>query len=262
MARTNKQVNVKASSPGVAASIFVLYDGFDILDVSGPYAFFQDGGLNPVLAAVEKRKYKSVQGIEFQAQYSFKDKKLLELLKGDFLLFVPGGYGPDFVKQFYNGNPMLTWLSQVTPNAKMVSSVCTGALIAAAAGLLDNCEVTTHWAFTKSLELFKKSKKIRISRDFPRYVHDKKHNVVTGGGISSGLDESIYLISLLGAAKQSAADEKAMEVQLITQYAPFLQFNAGLPATAPATVLKTVREEIIDDFCRKQLDPAIKKMLK
>lgn len=256
MATKNKKTDLKPVSVKVAATIVVIYDGFDILDISGPFAFLQAGGLNPVLAGVEKRSYKSGQGIEFQAQYSFSEKKLQEILKGSFLIWVPGGFGEGFVKQFQKENPLLTWLIDVGPKAKLVSSVCTGALIAAAAGLLNNCEVTTHWAFKKSLELFKKSKKIKLSGGYPRYVHDKKHNVVTGGGISSGLDESLYLISILGS------DEKAMKAQLTNQYAPFLQFNAGIPATAPENVLNEVRKEVIDNYCRKQLDPAIKKMLK
>ena len=262
MAIKNKQTDSKPESFNVAATIVVIYDGFDILDISGPFAFLQAGGLNPVLAGVEKRIYKSGQGIEFQAQYSFGDKKILEILKGSFLIWVPGGFDEGFVKQFQKGNPLLRWLSDVGPKAKLVSSVCTGALIAAAAGLLNNCEVTTHWAFKKSLELFKKSKKLKVSGGYPRYVHDKKHNVVTGGGISSGLDESLYLISILGSDKKSSGDEKAMKAQLTNQYAPFLQFNAGIPATAPENILNDVIKEVIDNYCKKQLDPAIKKMLK
>ena len=246
----------------VTACIFVIYDGFDILDISGSFAFLQAGGLNPVLAGVKKRKYKSGQGIEFQAQYSFNDKKIQEILKGHFLIWVPGGFGDGLANQFIKGNPMLKWLSDTGPKAKLVSSVCTGALVAAAAGLLDGCEVTTHWAFKESLELFKKNKKIKVSGGFPRYIHDKKHNVVTGGGISSGLDESIYLISILGSDKQPSGDEKAMKAQLLNQYAPFLQFNAGIPATAPEAVVNAIKKEVIDDYCKKQLDPAIKKFLK
>jgi len=254
MATKIKQTKTKTTA--VAATIFVIYDGFDILDIAGPFAFLQAGGLNPVLAGVEKRTYKSGQGIEFNAQYSFRDKAIKEIVKGSFLIWVPGGFGDGLKNQFYKGNPLLTWLSSTGSKATMVSSVCTGALIAAAAGLLDNCEVTTHWAFKKSLELFKKKNNLKVSDGYPRYLHDKKHQVVTGGGISSGLDESIYLISILGG------DEKAMRAQLTNQYAPFLQFNAGIPATAPDSVTSFVRKEITDDYCKKQLDPLIKKFLK
>jgi putative intracellular protease/amidase len=246
--------NKKANPKVIPVAIVVIYDGFDILDISGPFAFLSAGGFNPVLAGLEKKSYKSGQGIEFVAQYSFTDKEIKKKLKGDYLLWIPGGFGSDFNNQFDKANPLLKWLSLAAPKAKLVSPVCTGALIAAAAGLLKDCHVTTHWAFKDSLELFKSKYKFTLDPGYPRYVYDKKYNVLTGGGISSGLDESLFLISILGG------DDAAMGAQLINQYAPEPPFTAGTPATAPPPLLKNIEADL--EPGRKQLNDRIMSFLK
>jgi transcriptional regulator GlxA family with amidase domain len=93
--------------------------------------------------------------------------------------------------------------------AQFVASVCEGALLLAAAGLLDGYRATTHLAFIPCLKRFSK---IKVAKRHPRYVVDG--NRITGGGISSGLDEALAPIKKLGGSKV------AKSVQRTTQYYP------------------------------------------
>ena len=107
------------------------------------------------------------------------------------------------------GSTFLDFIQQQSIKAEYTTSVCEGALLLAAAGLLDGYEATTHWAFIECLKAFPK---IKVQDGFPRYVVDR--NLVTGGGISSGLDEALKIISLV------AGVDVAQEVQLTAQYYP------------------------------------------
>jgi cyclohexyl-isocyanide hydratase len=106
-------------------------------------------------------------------------------------------------------SPYIRYLRQIAVGARWVCSVCEGALLLAQAGLLDGHAATTHWAFIKCLQQFPE---IRVDTAHKRFV--ESGNRLTGGGISSGLDESLKLIELLfGKAT-------AKSVQVNTQYFP------------------------------------------
>lgn len=114
--------------------------------------------------------------------------------------------------------------------AKFVTSVCTGAIILARAGLLDGYEATTHWFALDSLRAIDG---VRVVNGYPRWVHDR--NRITGGGISSSLDATLYLISRI------TDDQTAKCCQLILQYHPQPPFDTGDPGVADrATYLKVV----------------------
>lgn len=103
-----------------------------------------------------------------------------------------------------------------------VCSVCEGALLLGRAGLLRNHAATTHWAFVECLKRFPE---VDVDTAHQRFV--VSGNRLTGGGISSGLDESLKLISLL------FGDDVAKDVQATTQYYPQPSVMGELPATAP-----------------------------
>ena len=103
----------------------------------------------------------------------------------------------------------LDFLKKMSGNAKFVASVCEGAMLLAAAGLLDGYTVTTHWAFYPCMARFPK---VTLASGYPRYCLDRTR--LTGGGISSGLDEALTLIQLLSGT------EAAQQVQRSTQYYP------------------------------------------
>ena len=113
------------------------------------------------------------------------------------------------------------FLVRVSKTARFVCSVCEGALLLAAVGLLDGHEATTHWRFVPCLRKFPK---VKVVDGNPRFVIDR--NRITGGGISSGLDEALKLVELL------AGPVEAQNVQLTTQYFPDPPVTGAIPPVA------------------------------
>jgi transcriptional regulator GlxA family with amidase domain len=132
---------------------------------------------------------------------------------------VPGG-DPAALKRLMTDERRryLDFLVRQSKAARIVASVCEGALLLAAAGLLDGYRATTHWAFVPCLKRFSN---VRVVRGHPRFVVDG--NRLTGGGISSGLDEALALIEMLAGA------EVAQSVQQTTQYYPRPPVHSVLP---------------------------------
>ena len=135
------------------------------------------------------------------------------------VLWVPGG-DPSALKKLMNGRTRtyLDFLITRSRKARFVASVCEGALLLAAAGLLDGYEATTHWAFIPCLKEFPQ---VKVVEGHPRFVVDR--NRITGGGISSGLDEALKLVELLSSY------EVAQKVQQVTQYYPCPPVASTLP---------------------------------
>jgi len=193
-----------------------LYENFDSLDVLGPYQTFTFAGMDRYLVAEKCELVKSFEGVQIKPRTSFKDCPQLDVL------FVPGGSDtPAVLTHPHRGkNPYLEFLIRQAPDAKLVCSVCTGALLLAGAGLLDGHTVTTHWAFHEVLKLFP----CNVVGDYRRYV--QSGNRVTGAGISSGLDVAMYIVSLLYGV------EVARQGQLAMQYNPRPAFHCGDPEDA------------------------------
>jgi cyclohexyl-isocyanide hydratase len=103
----------------------------------------------------------------------------------------------------------LDFLITRSAHASWVTSVCEGALLLAQAGLLDGYLATTHWAFIPCLKQYAA---VKVAEGYPRFVVDR--NRVTGGGVSSALDESLKLVELI------AGYAVAQQVQQFTQYYP------------------------------------------
>jgi len=190
-----------------------IYPGFDSLDVLGPYQTFTFAGMDRYLVAASGDLVTSFEGVSIQPRVTFDDCPQLDVL------FVPGSADPVSVllEGHPGDNPYLDFLIKQAPGAKLVCSVCTGALLLAGAGLLNRHTVTTHWAFKSVLRLFP----CDVVDDYRRYV--QSDNRVTGGGISSGLDESLYIVSLLYGVGV------ARHCQLAMQYHPQPTFHCGDP---------------------------------
>ena len=136
------------------------------------------------------------------------------------VICVPGGAGID---DMVNDAEMLDFLRQQAAAAKYVTSVCTGALVLGAAGLLQGFRAATHWAAMDFLTAFGATPaKTRVCVD---------RNRVTGGGVTAGIDFALTLVSLL------ADQETAEAIQLRLEYNPAPPFNAGSPDTAPPEVV-------------------------
>ena len=173
-----------------------------MLDVTGPYELFIWAGYKIELVAERPGPLTFRKGFTFEVAQSFKNAGTYDVL------WVPGGDPKALVKLMAN-RKYVAFLKEKSRDAKFVASVCEGAMLLAAAALLDGYTVTTHWAFYPCLKRFRK---VTLADGYPRYCLDR--NRLTGGGISSGLDEALMLIQLLDG---TAA---AQDVQQSTQYYP------------------------------------------
>ncbi|HEY9140177.1 MAG TPA: DJ-1/PfpI family protein [Bryobacteraceae bacterium] len=128
--------------------------------------------------------------------------------------------------------PTLAFLQQRAPAAKYVTSVCTGALVLGAAGLLAGYRATTHWL---SLDLLPMVGAIPVSE---RVVIDR--NRITGGGVTAGIDFGLVV------AAQLFGEDVARGIQLMMEYDPAPPFDSGSPRTASAALVSRITER-----CRK-----------
>ena len=195
-----------------------LYEGFDSLDVTGPFQTFTFAEMECHLIgpgdASGPVAVTSFEGIRVTPDKTFENCPQLDVL------FVPGGSDPISVLTVGHpgSNPYLDFLIRQAEGTQLVCSVCTGALLLAGAGLLNGDLVTTHWAFKDVLRLFP----VRVVDDYRRYVQSGQR--ITGAGISSGLDESLYIVSLLYGL------DTARRCQLAMQYNPHPPFHCGDPS--------------------------------
>lgn len=141
------------------------------------------------------------------------------------LLFVPGGPG---VGALMEDREVLEFLRRQAAGAKYVTSVCTGALVLGAAGLLKGYRATTHWLSLELLPVFGAD----ASPD--RVVVDR--NRMTGGGVTAGIDFALTV------AAETVGVEVAKSIQLLIEYNPAPPFACGHPDTADAEVVEAVRK--------------------
>jgi cyclohexyl-isocyanide hydratase len=120
----------------------------------------------------------------------------------------------------------LSFLKSQGEQAHYVTSVCTGSLLLAAAGLLQGYRATTHWQSLDLLEM------LGVETVAQRIVIDR--NRITGGGVTSGIDFGLVI------AAELFGEETAQAIQLGIEYNPQPPFNSGSPQTAPAAVLARV----------------------
>lgn len=182
----------------------------------------QKKGLETVLLSIDGAPVTSLNRVRFDAQASFKATPKLDIL------WVPGG-DPDALGRIMSdpASPYLAYLRQVAKDAKWVCSVCEGALLLARAGLLDGHKATTHWAFVDCLRRFPA---IKVAKGYPRFI--ESDNRLTGGGISSGLDEALHLIARI------FDDKTAIDVQVTTQYFPVPPVAGKIPVRTPACMVQ------------------------
>lgn len=194
---------------------FLLFPGIQQLDLTGPYDVL--GSLPDVklhLVWKDLATVTSSTGLVFTPTITYADCPNLDVI------CVPGGAG---VGPLMEDPHTLGFLKDQAHTARYVTSVCTGALVLGAAGLLRGRKATTHWAYHDLLAaLGATAVKARVVRD---------GNLLTGGGITAGIDFALSLVAdLYGEAA-------AQLVQLQIEYAPAPPFDSGSPQTAPAHVL-------------------------
>lgn len=216
----------------------ILYPGFDLLDVAGPnevFEFFDGTVIGRTVQVVSVARTLDpipVNGVTVTPHFTFETAPHIDLM------FVPGG-GP-LIASSIGDDDFLAALCAIAAKATYVTSVCTGGILLASAGLLDGYQATTHWAVIDSLKLFPK---VKVVNGCPRWVHDG--NRITGGGISSTVDESIYMVETIVADMThdlDTAQATAHGVQLMIQYSPDPPFQGGDPCSVDYSIYEPVYE--------------------
>jgi len=143
------------------------------------------------------------------------------------VLLVPGGVG---TRELMTDEPVLDWVRAVHRQTRFTTSVCTGSLVLAAAGLLDGLTATTHWAAAGLLEPFG----ARYAAE--RVVEHTSERIITAAGVSSGIDMALRLVELL-------VDEVAAQAsQLMIEYDPQPPFDSGSVTKASEATLLRAQE--------------------
>ena len=189
------------------------------LDFTGPYEVFaQLPGCEVKVIAKSLAPVAAKGGLKFLPDTTLDSAPALDLV------FVPGGPGTGALLE---DREVLEFLRRQSQDAKYVTSVCTGALVLGAAGLLKGYRATTHWL---SLDLLPVFGAIPLPE---RVVTDR--NRITGGGVTAGIDFALTV------AAEVAGIDKAKSIQLLIEYNPAPPFACGHPDTADADIVGNVR---------------------
>jgi transcriptional regulator GlxA family with amidase domain len=198
-----------------------LYPKFTMLDIVGPFQVLADvPGHDVSFVAAEAGPVGDHTGrSSLTATQTFAEVRAPEVV------VVPGGLGDTEIQ-----GALVDWLRAVHPTTTWTTSVCTGAIYLAAAGILDGLDATTHWARREQLE-----------RLGAHYLEDRvveRGKVITAAGVSSGIDMALTLLDRMYGA------EMAEMVQLAIEYDPHPPFDVGSPSKAPEQIVTVVKEMI------------------
>ncbi len=191
------------------------------LDFTGPYEVFaQLPGCEVKVIARSLEPVTARGGLRFLPDTAIDDTPPLDLL------FVPGGPG---VGALMEDRKILEFLRDRSQHARYVTSVCTGALVLGAAGLLKGYRATTHWLSLDLLPVF------GATAAPDRIVIDR--NRITGGGVTAGIDFALTV------AGELCGVDAAKTIQLLIEYNPSPPFNCGHPSTADAAIVDELRRK-------------------
>jgi cyclohexyl-isocyanide hydratase len=208
----------------------LLFEGIDQIDLTGPFE---------VLSRIPNATYRiygkaaapvrDLKGLWLMPDASLADAPPLDVLH------VPGGPGQEALM---DDTEVLGWMRQQAAGACTIFSVCTGALLCGAAGLLRGRRATTHWASFHLLPYFGA---IPVNE---RVVVDGAW--VFAAGVTAGIDGALRL------AAELRGDEAAQRIQLDMAYAPEPPFDAGTPETAPAAILQEAEQSLRSITARRE----------
>jgi len=209
--------------------VFALYPGVTLLDFTGPQQVLcRLPGAHTVAASAAGEPI-DADGLTFANLTRLADIPACDVI------CVPGGFGctDAMVDPVFMGE-----IKRLAAGARYVTSVCTGSLILAAAGLLKGRRAACHWAWRDLLIPF------GALPDPGRVVRDG--DIFTGGGVTAGIDFALTL------ASEIAGPEFAQAVQLTLEYAPAPPFDSGRPETAPPEILQTVKARMAAAFAGRR----------
>jgi transcriptional regulator GlxA family with amidase domain len=189
----------------------LIFDGVEVLDFAGPYEVFSRTRLTP--GAESRRTDESAPfhvftvartgdeisatgGLRVRPQHGFADAPRIDLL------VVPGGFG---TRALMEDRETLEWIRQTAATARQVTSVCTGSLLYAKAGMLRGRRATTHWGALDLLETLDAG--VKVERAL-RVVDD---DIITSAGVASGIDMAFYVVERLHG--KAVADETAHYIE-------------------------------------------------
>ena len=197
----------------------VIYPDMTQLDITGPFQVFSFIPNAQVLILWKNLEpVRSDRGLTILPTLTFDQCPNLDVL------CIPGG--PGQIKMMQD-EEVLQFLRQQGETAKFITSVCTGSLILAAAGLLQGYRAACHWAFRDHLAM------LGVEVETQRVVIDR--NRITGGGVTAGIDFGLTV------ASQLCGEEMAKTIQLLLEYNPAPPFDAGSPEVAGAALVEQVK---------------------
>lgn len=197
----------------------LLYPGLTQLDLTGPFEFFcRIPGATVHLLWKDTGVVRADSGLGLSPTTTLASSPPLDLV------FVPGGYGQ---VALMSDDAVLSFLREQGARARYVTSVCTGALLLGAAGLLEGYDAATHWAFMELLPAFG-AKPVHA-----RVVVDR--NRITAGGVTAGIDFGLRVVAEL------AGEKLAKRTELELEYDPNPPFRTGHPRLADVETLAAAR---------------------
>jgi transcriptional regulator GlxA family with amidase domain len=206
--------------------VFALFPGLTQLDFTGPFEVLQRlPGARVRLASREGGSITADSGLCFAGL-----ERLSDVASAD-VLCVPGGYG---TTEALRDRDFVAEVRRLGLGARYVTSVCSGSLILAGAGLLEGKRAACHWAWRPLLA------EQGVLVENARVVRDG--HVITGGGVTAGIDFALTLAAELAGAAV------AQRIQLQMEYDPAPPFSAGNPDTAPPEVLADVRARVAQQY--------------
>ena len=201
------------------------------LDLSGPYEIFASVPAAEMhLIWKDRRPLNSATGLILTPTTTFHDCPELDVL------CIPGGSG---VNALLEDQMVLDFIRLRAPAVRYLTSVCTGALVLGAAGLLTGRRATTHW---NALDFLERLGAVVVPE---RVVCDG--NLITAGGVTSGIDFGLTVIAAL------LGEDEARTIQLALEYAPEPPFGTGTPREAPSRILASARARMAGSRAEREL---------
>ena len=215
--------------------VFVLFENVTQLDFTGPVQF-----LSRLPGAKVHVVSKDGAAVKTDCGFSILPRSGFGQCPQADVLCVPGGHG---VRDAIADQVIVDFVRQQANGAGYITSVCTGAFILGAAGLLQGKKATCHWAYTHLLPLFgAMHQPTRVVRD---------GNLITAGGVTSGIDFAIELIAAI------SGEDVARTIQLALEYDPAPPFGGGSLAHSKEETVRRLRADVYDQAAA-EMEIAIK----
>ena len=203
--------------------VIPIFANFTALDAIGPYEVLR---MLPEAEVVFAAAATGVVRTDSTVVGLHADAAFAEIDSADVLVF-PGGWG---TRALTKDGATLEWVRALHATTRWTTSVCTGSLVLAAAGLLDGTDATTHWSAAQTLE--------SLGARYTAQRVVQRGKIITAAGVSSGIDMALTLAGLIAGA------DVAKAIQLAVEYDPQPPFDAGAPEKAPASAVELVRAAI------------------